>query len=176
MFILIHNILVDAKDHEAKLIGFGFSRHGDWKGEQQSTKKIIDTKDSYRSPQYCWIGKLSYKYDVNSFGIVVLEMIIGPRHDDRAQNPFEFHAYVTQMIENNCFEEVVLTKLKQDGWDISVVKEALTVANIALRCAHPDEAMQPDMDLVVKELSSMMNITLAQKEEITIITSGEIIT
>nr|BAX09107.1 protein kinase [Cryptomeria japonica] len=145
------NILVDAKDHEAKLIDFGFSRHVDWKGEQRSIEKIIDTKGSYRSPEYCLIGKLSYKHDVYSFGIIVLEMIIRRRHDDGARKLFEFHTYVTQMIENNCFEEIV-----QDGWDSFAVKEALAVANIALTCAHPDETKRPDMDLVVRELSSMI--------------------
>ncbi|GLJ41512.1 hypothetical protein SUGI_0859300 [Cryptomeria japonica] len=69
-------------------------------------------------------------------------------------------------------------KLKEDGWDIFALEEALTIANIALRRAHLDKAERPDMNLVLTELTSMMScahnhITLAQEEEeeISIITS-----
>ncbi|XP_059066494.1 probable receptor-like protein kinase At3g17420 [Cryptomeria japonica] len=151
------NIMVDAKDDEAKLVDFGFSRHVDWEGTHQSTDKIIGTK-GYWAPEYCWNNKLSYKHDVYSFGIVVLEIITSQKHVDQARSSSQFHipGYVRHMIENNRFEETVDTKLKQDGWDIFVLGEAFTVANIALRCAHPDKAGRPDMNLVVTELNSML--------------------
>ncbi|GLJ41529.1 hypothetical protein SUGI_0859550 [Cryptomeria japonica] len=74
------------------------------------------------------------------------------------------------MIENNLFEEVVDPKLKQDGLDNFALEEALAVANIALKCAHPDKAGRPDMNLVVTKLTSLMsrgcnNIARQHREE-----------
>ncbi|XP_059066493.1 serine/threonine-protein kinase PBL34-like [Cryptomeria japonica] len=131
------NIMLDAKDNEAKLVDFEFSRHVDWDGTHRSTDKIIGTK-GYWAPEYCWNNKLSYKHDVYSFGIVVLEMIIGKRHVDQARSSSQFHipGYVRHIIEKNRFEEAGDAKLKQHGWDIFAVEEAFTIANIALRCVH----------------------------------------
>ncbi|GLJ41522.1 hypothetical protein SUGI_0859450 [Cryptomeria japonica] len=170
------NIMVDANDNEAKLVDFGFARHADWEGTHRSTDKIIGTK-GYWAPDYCWNNRLSYKQDVYSFGIVVLEMITGHRHVDQARSSSEFHIpdYVRHMIEKNRFEEAVDRKLKQDGWDSYALEEALAVANIALRCARFDKAERPDMNHVVTELSSVMSsahnhIGIERKEEeITII-------
>ncbi|XP_057843685.1 uncharacterized protein LOC131053091 [Cryptomeria japonica] len=50
----------------------------------------------------------------------------------------------------------------QDELHADLLSEQI-YTNIALRCAHPDEAGEPDMDLVDRELSSMMNITPGQK-------------
>ncbi|GLJ41520.1 hypothetical protein SUGI_0859410 [Cryptomeria japonica] len=174
------NIMVDANENEAKLVDFGFSRHVDWEGTHRSTDKIIGTK-GYWAPEYCWNNKLSYKHDVYSFGIVVLEVITGQRHVDQARGSSQFHipGYVRHMIENNRFEQAVDAKLKQDGWDIFALEEALSVANIALRCAHPDKVERPDMNLVLTELSSMMSSAQSspqfgieqKEEEISIATS-----
>ncbi|GLJ41511.1 hypothetical protein SUGI_0859290 [Cryptomeria japonica] len=170
--------MVDANDIQAKLVDFGFSRHADWEGTHISTDKIIGTKGCW-APEYCLNNMISYKSDVYNFGIVVLEMITGQRHVDQARGSSQFHnpGYVRHMIENNRFEEAVDPKLKKDGWDIFALEEALTVANIALRCAHPDKAERPDMNLVLTELTLMMSsahnhIGINQKEEeISIITS-----
>ncbi|XP_059066796.1 pto-interacting protein 1 isoform X2 [Cryptomeria japonica] len=165
------NIMVDATDNETKLVDFGFSRHVDWEGTHRSTDKIIGTK-GYWAPEYCLINKLSYKNDIYSFGIVVLEIITGQRHVDEARGSSQFHipGYVRHMVENNRFEEAVDARIKQDGWDIFAVEEALTVANIALRCAHPDKTKRPDMNLLLAELTLIMssnhnNISLEQREE-----------
>ncbi|GLJ41504.1 hypothetical protein SUGI_0859210 [Cryptomeria japonica] len=100
------------------------------------------------------------------------EIITGQRHVDEARGSSQFHipGYVRHMVENNRFEEAVDARIKQDGWDIFAVEEALTVANIALRCAHPDKTKRPDMNLLLAELTLIMssnhnNISLEQREE-----------
>ncbi|GLJ41515.1 hypothetical protein SUGI_0859350 [Cryptomeria japonica] len=165
------NIMVDANDNEAKIVDFGLSKHVDWEGTHRTTGMVVGTR-GYWAPEYCWNNKISYKHDVFSFGIVVLEVITGQRHVDEARGSSQFHipGYVRHMIENDRFEEAVDLKLKKDGWDIFAVEEALAVANIALRCAHSEKVERPDMNLVVTQLTSTMSsgdnsISSGQREE-----------
>ncbi|XP_059066426.1 PTI1-like tyrosine-protein kinase 2 [Cryptomeria japonica] len=145
------NIMMDASDNEAKIVDFGFSRKADWEGTYRSTDKIIGTR-GYWAPEYCLNHKLSYKHDVFSFGIVVLEMITGERHVDNARSSSQFHIpeYVSFMISNDRFEQAIDSRLKRNGWDRFTLESAFSVANIALRCARPEKAARPFMDIVLK--------------------------
>ncbi|XP_057845842.1 probable serine/threonine-protein kinase At1g01540 [Cryptomeria japonica] len=147
------NLMLDIGANEAKIIDFGFSRHVDWHGTHKSTERITGSR-GYWAPEYCLSHKLSYKHDVYSFGIVVLEVITGQRHVDDARGSSQFHItdYLCYMIANNRFEEALDERLKGDFWSESDLMNALAVAKLALQCAEKDKEERPDMDYVMREL------------------------
>ncbi|GLJ41530.1 hypothetical protein SUGI_0859560 [Cryptomeria japonica] len=150
------NLMVDSKDKEVKLIDFGFSRHVDWEGTHRSTDRITGTR-GYWAPEYCLNHKLSYKHDVYSFGIVVLEVITGQKHVDDARGSSQFHIpdYVRYMIACNRFKEALDERFKTEGFSDFDLMNALAVANLALKCAELDKEERPDMSYVVRVLNKM---------------------
>ncbi|GLJ41302.1 hypothetical protein SUGI_0854940 [Cryptomeria japonica] len=154
------NLMLDIRAYEAKIIDFGFSRHVDWEGSHKSTERIAGTR-GYWSPEYCLNHKLSYKHDIYSFGIVVLEVITGQRHVDDARGSSQFHIpdYLRYMIANNRFEQALDERLKGDCLNESDLMDALAVAKLALKCTEKDKEERPDMDYVMRELCSMREET-----------------
>ncbi|GLJ41305.1 hypothetical protein SUGI_0855020 [Cryptomeria japonica] len=130
--------------------------HVDWEGTHKSTERITGTR-GYWSPEYCFNHNLSYKNDIYSFGIVVLEVITGQRHVDNARGSNQFHIpeYLRYMIANNRFEQALDERLKGDCRSESDLTNALAVAQLALKCADKDKEERPDMDCVMRELCFM---------------------
>ncbi|GLJ41531.1 hypothetical protein SUGI_0859580 [Cryptomeria japonica] len=150
------NLMVDSKDNEVKIIDFGLSRHVDWEGTHRSTDRVAGTR-GYWAPEYCLNHKLSYKHDVYSFGIVVLEVITGQKHVDNARGSSQFHIpdYVRYMMASNRLEEALDKRLRVEGCDKCDLMNALAVAKLALKCAEPNKEERPDMSYVVRLLNSM---------------------
>ncbi|GLJ41304.1 hypothetical protein SUGI_0854980 [Cryptomeria japonica] len=150
------NIMLDIRTNEVKIIDFGFSRHVDWEGTHKTTERITGTR-GYWSPEYCFNHNLSYKHDIYSFGIVVLEVITGQRHVDNARGSSQFHIpdYLLYMIANNRFEQALDERLKGDCRNESDLMNALAVTELALKCAEKDKEERPDMGYVVRELCLM---------------------
>ncbi|XP_057858015.2 G-type lectin S-receptor-like serine/threonine-protein kinase At4g27290 [Cryptomeria japonica] len=150
------NLMVDSKDKEVKIIDFGLSRHVDWEGTHRSTDRIAGTR-GYWAPEYCLSHKLSYKHDVYSFGIVVLEVITGQKHVDNARGSSQFHIpdYVRYMMACNRLEEALDERLRVEGFDECDLKDALAVVKLGLKCAERDKEERPDMSYVVRLLNTM---------------------
>ncbi|GLJ41532.1 hypothetical protein SUGI_0859590 [Cryptomeria japonica] len=152
------NLMVDSKDNEVKIIDFGLSRHVDWEGTHRSADRIAGSR-GYWAPEYCLSHKLSYKHDVYSFGIVVLEVITGQKHVDNARGSSQFHIpdYVRYMMTCNRLEEALDERFKVEGFDECDLRDALAVAKLALKCAEPNKKERPDMSYVVRLLNNMRN-------------------
>ncbi|GLJ41303.1 hypothetical protein SUGI_0854950 [Cryptomeria japonica] len=149
--------MLDIRTNEVKIIDFGFSRHVDGEGTHKSTERITSTR-GYWAPEYCLNHKLSYKHDVYSFGVFVLEMITGQRHVDDAWGSSQFHIpdYLRYMIANNLFEQALDGRLKGGYLNESDLMNALAVAKLALKCAEKDKEERLDMCFVMRELYLMI--------------------
>ncbi|CAN6444468.1 unnamed protein product [Victoria cruziana] len=141
------NVLLD-KDLNAKISDFGLAKlHED---EKTHISTRVAGTYGYMAPEYAMHGRLTYKADVYSFGIVALEIVSG-------QNNVSFkklgdYAY---LIDWACI-------LQQTGNLLDLVDPALGSAyskdevvrmiNVALLCANPSPLLRPKMSTVVSML------------------------
>ncbi|KAF8681760.1 hypothetical protein HU200_045197 [Digitaria exilis] len=75
-----NNILLDA-DMNPKISDFGLARLFSDDKTTTVTSQVVGTL-GYMAPEYAAMGHLSVKLDVNSFGVLVLEIVTGRRNTD----------------------------------------------------------------------------------------------
>ncbi|XP_076918341.1 putative serine/threonine-protein kinase PBL5 [Bidens hawaiensis] len=95
------NILL-SEGYHAKLSDFGLARVGLVGGKTHVTTQIMGTY-GYCSPEYAMTGKLTYKSDIYSFGVLLLELITGRKPHDTTKP--ESDQYLVAWV---CFLYIVL--------------------------------------------------------------------
>ncbi|KAL3631895.1 Proline-rich receptor-like protein kinase perk1 [Castilleja foliolosa] len=129
------NILLD-ENFEAKVADFGLARLYSETDTHVSTR-VMGTF-GYLAPEYALTGKLTYKSDVFSFGVVLLELITGRRPIDRSQNYLDDNIIdwarplLTQALEDNNFDSVADPKLQKDYNSIEMTR-MVTCASVCVR-------------------------------------------
>ncbi|KAL9860686.1 putative protein kinase RLK-Pelle-DLSV family [Arabidopsis thaliana] len=73
----VSNILLDEKMNP-KISDFGLARMYEGTQCQDKTRRVVGTL-GYMSPEYAWTGVFSEKSDIYSFGVLLLEIIIGEK-------------------------------------------------------------------------------------------------
>lgn len=138
------NVLLD-KDFNAKISDFGLAKLDEGDNTHISTR--VAGTIGYMAPEYAMRGYLTYKADVYSFGIVVLELVSGKSNTNyRPKEEFVYlldWAYVLQ-------EQGNLLELMDPSLGTHYAKEeALSLLDLALLCTNPSPSLRPVMSSVV---------------------------
>ncbi|CAA7037145.1 unnamed protein product [Microthlaspi erraticum] len=142
------NILLE-DDMNPKIADFGMARICGMDQTTMHTNRIAGT-DGYMPPEYRSLGEISVKFDVYSFGVLVLEIICGRR--DRSFNNLGLKLVIYAW------------RLWRDGTPLNLVdttirnnyprEEVTRCIHIALLCVQKEPTDRPDMWTVMSMLTS----------------------
>ncbi|KAK3135213.1 hypothetical protein QOZ80_5BG0416150 [Eleusine coracana subsp. coracana] len=146
------NILLD-KDMNPKISDFGLAKLFDVDLSVGNTSHIAGTY-GYMSPEYALHGIFSAKSDVFSYGVLVLEIIIG-RRNTHVQQSEDLLSFVWRCWRRGSISEL-LDGCPTDGRQ---PQEVLRCVHVGLLCVQEDPQLRPGMASVVIMLNSR-SITL----------------
>ncbi|GMP55453.1 hypothetical protein CsSME_00020266 [Camellia sinensis var. sinensis] len=141
------NILLD-ENWVAKLRGFGLSKliPNDTKDVPLMVSRISGTY-GYMAPEYCMHGELTTKFDVYSFGMVLLLVLCAK---NPCSDPFWLvHQFMTSI---NTIDQIIDSNLVG-----KIAPEcSMKFVNIALSCLLDQAYRRPSIDNVVRSLQSAL--------------------
>ncbi|XP_034890340.1 probable LRR receptor-like serine/threonine-protein kinase RFK1 isoform X1 [Populus alba] len=142
--IKVTNVLLD-KDLNPKISDFGLAKLDEREKTYISTR--VAGTVGYMAPEYALWGRLTYKADVYSFGIVALEIVSG-KHNKSCGPDDQFSClldWACHLEQNGNLMELVDQKL---GSEFNKV-EAERLIKVALLCANASPSLRPIMSEVV---------------------------
>ncbi|KAJ6804959.1 putative receptor-like protein kinase [Iris pallida] len=144
------NVLLDS-DMNAKIADFGLARLFAVDETQCITSRVVGTF-GYMAPEYAMRGRFSVKLDVFSFGVLLLEIVIGRKNsnDNDAGNAQDLLSYIWEHWSKGTALEIVDPSL---GENFSR-DEVLRCIQIGLLCVQDVPANRPSMSSVVLMLYS----------------------
>ncbi|RDX78021.1 Phytosulfokine receptor 2, partial [Mucuna pruriens] len=144
------NILLDDK-FEAYLADFGLSRLLQPYDTHVSTD-LVGTL-GYIPPEYSQALKATFKGDIYSFGVVLVELLTGRRPVEiiLGQRSRNLVSWVFQMKSEKREEEIFDSVI----WHKDNEKQLLEVLAIACKCVYEDPRERPHIELVVSWLDSV---------------------
>ncbi|XP_017431545.1 phytosulfokine receptor 2 isoform X2 [Vigna angularis] len=144
------NILLDDK-FEAYLADFGLSRLLQPYDTHVSTD-LVGTL-GYIPPEYSQALKATFKGDIYSFGVVLVELLTGRRPVEVivGQCSRNLVSWVFQMKSENRDQEIFDSVI----WHKDIEKQLLEVLDIACKCIDADPRQRPHIELVVSWLDGV---------------------
>ncbi|CAA3020539.1 Cysteine-rich receptor-like protein kinase 3 [Olea europaea subsp. europaea] len=103
----------------------------------------------YMAPEYMVRGKLTEKVDVYSFGVLVIEVVLGTKNYALSLNSHSILQKVWNLYRAGKLSEAVDQSLENKFQE----HEALRVLQIGLICVQASAELRPSMSLVVKMLT-----------------------
>ncbi|KAL6908108.1 hypothetical protein ACP4OV_002278 [Aristida adscensionis] len=152
------NILLDS-GMNPKIAGFGIARILEEPVIQDSS--IVGTV-GYMPPEYILEGILSRKYDVHSFGIILLETISGMCRDEPARHQASIQ-WAWKVYEYQTMDELFHPSL----CDASQLMEIKRCLKIGLLCTQYELAKRPTMADVLHMLSGKKELPTPNQPEYT---------
>jgi Protein kinase domain/D-mannose binding lectin/S-locus glycoprotein domain/PAN-like domain len=151
------NILL-ARDFEPKIADFGLVKLSKRDGSGFNPTQMRGTM-GYMAPEWTLHLPITSKVDVYSYGVVLLEMVMGKRvsdwmPDDGERRMRSFTAQLRQVLEAG--DESVIASLVdvrlQGQFDH---QQVITMLQMAAVCLEEDRKKRPAMDEVVKDLMAV---------------------
>ncbi|KAL7246674.1 hypothetical protein ACSBR2_001725 [Camellia fascicularis] len=133
------NILLD-RNYVSKISDVGLARLVPPSVANNVTQYLMTSTAGtfcYIDPEYQQTGMLGIKSDIYSLGIMLLQLVT-------AKPPMGLTHHVERAIERGCFSEYLDPAIPD--WP---VEEALSFANLALKCAEMRRKDRPDLKTVV---------------------------
>ncbi|KAK4339266.1 hypothetical protein RND71_040728 [Anisodus tanguticus] len=149
------SILLDA-DYNAKLSDFGLAKDGP-EGDKTHVSTRVMGPYGYAAPEYVMTGHLTSKSGVYSFGVVLLEMMIGRRSMDK-NRPNGEHSLV-EWAQPHLGERRRFYKLIDPRFEGHFsIKGAQEAAHLVARCLSRDPKVRPMMSELVEALKPLPNL------------------
>ncbi|XP_047322343.1 receptor protein kinase TMK1-like [Impatiens glandulifera] len=146
------NILLGV-DMRAKVSDFGLVRNAPDKMASLATK--LAGTFGYLAPEYAATGRITTKVDVYSFGVILMELIMGQMALDNTRHEAQLVHWFDKLLANkDTFVKAIdpTIDLNQDDETLSNIS---IVAELAGHCSSRDPYRRPEMSHVVNVLSSL---------------------
>ncbi|KAF8114153.1 hypothetical protein N665_0040s0009 [Sinapis alba] len=134
----VSNILLDQKMNP-KLSDFGLARIYQGTEYQDNTRRIVGTL-GYMAPEYAWTEVFSEKYDIYSFGVLLLEIISGEKISRFSHGVKTLLAYAWEFWSENRGASL----LDQDVADSCRPSEVGRCVQIGLLCVQHQPTDRPN--------------------------------
>ncbi|XP_062087492.1 cysteine-rich receptor-like protein kinase 44 [Humulus lupulus] len=144
------NILLD--DHmNPKISDFGMAKVFVMDQTRGSTNRIIGTY-GYMSPEYAMHGQFSFKSDVFSFGVLVLEILSGKRNNffNQSHGDGDLLSYAWELWKEGTFLELLDPTLRNSFSKNEVIR----CIHMGLLCVQENPVHRPTMATIVLMLNS----------------------
>ncbi|CAL5081003.1 unnamed protein product [Urochloa decumbens] len=145
------NILLDA-NYVAKLADFGLARLMDHAMELKTTCNLVGTP-GYIDPDFLDTGKRSRESDVYGFGIVLLETVTGRSPAAAVDHVSPLLKWVWSIQRSSTILEAADPRLRYES-TIDQQGQMQHVLQVALWCAHTEQAQRPSIKEAMRALES----------------------
>ncbi|KAI9083175.1 hypothetical protein K1719_034908 [Acacia pycnantha] len=140
------NILLD-ENMEARVSDFGLATL--MEPDKTHVSTIVAGTFGYLAPEYFDTGRATFKGDVYSYGVVLLELLTGRKPSDEtfAEEGTKLVTWVKAVVQEKKGELVL-----DDRLGTCPMQEVNNVFNIAMMCLESDPSKRPTMEEVVNLL------------------------
>ncbi|KAA8543871.1 hypothetical protein F0562_021952 [Nyssa sinensis] len=154
------NILLD-EDFNAKLSDFGLVRQGPTAGLTHVSTSVVGTV-GYAAPEYVQTGRLTFKSDVWSFGVVLYELITGRRAVERnlPRSEQKLLEWVRPYVSDSKKFHLIIDPRLEGQYCIKSVQKLASLAN---KCLMKQPKCRPKMSEVVGMLGNIINETITNR-------------
>jgi hypothetical protein len=145
------NILLD-ENLEPKIADFGLAKLLSRGGSNMGVSRIRGTR-GYLAPEWVSSLPITAKVDVYSYGVVLLELLMGARVSDLDKNEDEEVELVLKRIvsEQPSITDFIDTRLNGHFNNL----QATTMMKLAVSCLQEDRGRRPTMENVVQMLAAV---------------------
>lgn len=150
------NILL-GEDYHAKLSDFGLAKVGPLGDKTHVSTRVMGTY-GYCAPDYAMTGQLTFKSDIYSFGVVLLELITGRKAIDNARSAAEQNlvAWARPLFKDRRKFSQMADPVLEGEYPVRGLYQALAIAAMCVQ-------EQPNMRPLIADVVTALNYLASQK-------------
>ncbi|KAK6645875.1 hypothetical protein PHAVU_L001540 [Phaseolus vulgaris] len=150
------NILL-GEGYHPKLSDFGLAKVGPCGDQTHVSTRVMGTY-GYCAPDYAMTGQLTFKSDIYSFGVVLLEIITGRKAIDHMKPPKEQNlvAWARPLFKNRRRFSEMVDPLLEGHYPVRGLYQVLAIAAMCVQ-------EQPSMRPVIADVVTALNYLESQK-------------